>query len=613
MKPPATSAAKTETPTEFLKRQPEPLREFYSAIIHELPPEYRATTAGFQQRSQTGQRPTPFCTLFRVKALVRTPKVKLWSRVVELIDPDGELVECILSAGTITGKPRDAVAKLSDHGLQVHNDYHLRTIAQLIRNWPVPPAARLTLVDRVGWMPDRDAFVLTSGRVLTRKGTPKKYQFGGERSGEELGSLSRWRDNIAGLAIGNTNMVFGISLGFSTALLEFSELNTLIFHFFGKTSTGKTRVLLSALTVWPRTSKQAKTWAGTITGLEAEIAKSSGILMGLDELLHDATPELHAVIYRISNNNSKAKGKKEGGAQDRDNWSSGVISSGEYSFVDTLRKLGGIPTGGQGVRMLDIPAIGHHGIFDNLHGSTTGEDFVHRLDKSLRTNWGHAGAAFVERLLELEVEALRANLDADLRRHEIALQQHLSVIAGDEKSNEILRVLRSFALVATAGEWASDWGLTGWETGEAYAAVQRIAERWLDGRGRLPFEQSQTLKKVQEYLTVNEHRFTPLSDAGSRPDYGNGGPVYQDETFIYLLPAALSYMARKLEITKTKQVLDALTEGGFLETGGEDKSRQFKLPAVVPNRPRAYRIRRTILDFEGEDDTSSNHPKGPEE
>lgn len=603
----------TETHAEFLERQPEPLRKFYSAIVAELPTGYKATTAGFEKKLGGGQKMTPFCTLFRVKALVRTPKSQLWSRVVELIDPTGALVECIISAGTLTGKPRDAVAQLADKGLQVYNDYEIRTIAQLIRNWTVPSEAYLTLVDRVGWTQDRDAFIMTSGRVLTRKGSAPRYRFGGEPSGTEIGSLALWRDHSAALAVGNTNMVFGISLGFSTALLEFSlgflEPETLIYHLYAKTSRGKTRTLRTAMTVWPRLGEKDKTWAGTITGLEAEIAQSHSILMGLDELRGDATPDLPALIYRFANGSGKARGRKEGGAKERETWLTAVLSTGEHSFVEAVRKLGSMPTGGQGVRMLDIPATGQYGVFDALHGSETSDAFVARLDKAIRKAWGPAGAAFVEKLLELEEATLRDTLETDVRRYEAALQQHLGVIPGDEKTSEIRRVLRSYALVATAGEWASDWGLTGWESGAAHAATQTIAERWLHGRGRLPFEQTQTLKKVQEYLTVNEHRFIPLSDARKRPDHGAVGPVYQDDTFIYLLPAALAEMARELHITKTDEVLEALAEGGFLESGGEKNSLQKRLPSVVPNRPRAYRIRRTILNFEGGREASSDQPE----
>lgn len=39
---------KTETHAEFLERQPELLRKFYTAIAAELPAGYKATTAGFE-------------------------------------------------------------------------------------------------------------------------------------------------------------------------------------------------------------------------------------------------------------------------------------------------------------------------------------------------------------------------------------------------------------------------------------------------------------------------------------------------------------------------------------------------------------------------------------
>ena len=612
MKPLAVPPVKGITRAEFLERQPEHLREFYAAIFNALPPQFRLSQAGIAHKPPVGQTSLPFCSPFRVKALVEASKSKHWSRVVELLNPKGELVECIIAEGSLTGRPRDAIATLSNHGLQVHNEYQIRAILDLVRNWPVPSEAYLTLVDRVGWTQERDAFILTSGRVITRKGEAARYRFGGEPSGKEIGSLALWRDHIAALAVGNTTMVFGISLGLSTTLLEFTELDTSIYHLYAKTSEGKTRTLRTALTVWPKIGDKEKTWAGTINGLEAEIATSHSILMGLDELRGDATPDLPALIYRFANGASKARGRKEGGAKERETWRTAVLSTGEISFVDVVSKLGGMPTGGQGVRMLDIPATGQYGVFDALHGSETSDDFVARLDKAIRRAWGPAGAAFVENLLELDEDALRDALETDIRRHEIALQQHLGVVAGDEKTTEIRRVLRSFALVATAGEWASDWGLTGWETGAAYAAAQTIAKRWLHGRGTLPFEHSTNLKKLREYLTLNEQRFAALAASGDLVSHATQGPGFRDETFFYLLPGTLSDLARQFDTT-TNKLLEALLEGRFLERGGEGKSLQFRLPSLVPGRPRAYRLRRTILDFEGHQAASSDQPEEEQE
>jgi len=598
MKTPATSAAKTETHAEFLERQPEPLREFYSAIVRELPPEYKATTAGFQQRSQAGQRPTPFCTLFRVKAMVRTPKSKLWSLVVELIDPDGELVECILSAGTITGKPRDAVAKLSDHGLQVHNDYHLRTIAQLVRNWPVPPAARQTLIDRVGWTQDKAVFVLTSGHVLSPKGGSANYRFAGEANGEIIGDLMKWSKGVAALANGNTNMVFGIALGFSTALVPFTNLNTLIFHIFRRTSQGKTLVLRTGLSVWPKVGEEIKTWEGTGNGLEGEIAKSHSILLALDELRAEATPELPEVVYKFGNSSTKARGKKEGGSEDRGNWKNNVFSGGEYSFVETMKQLGATPTGGQRVRMLDIPAKGEYGVFDFLHGFDTSDAFVSQLERALDEASGPPGVEFVEQILEMTQDDLKKALDRDHTTHTQDLNEHLGIVSGDDKTSEIRRVIKSYALISTAGEWATRWGLTGWEPGTASAAVKTVAHRWLEEYLRMPAHHSEELEKVRDFIAENEGRFIKLVSGPVVPSEDTLG--YQDDEFFYVLPPTF------VGLTKAKnKTLSALTDSGYLEKGGEDKSLQTRLPSAVPRRPRAYRIRRSILEFQSNTETTT--------
>lgn len=606
LKPLNTGRPQNVSLDNFLARLPEHQREFYADIFQALPQNYRLSIKGFAFSTGSHQQSIPFCSPFRVKELVQTPSTKNWSRVVELLNPAGELVDCTLSEGKLTGKPREAIALLSDRGLRVFDDYHIRTILELVRNWEVPSAAHLVLIEQVGWVPDRDAFVMTSGRVIRPPGASSKYSFGGDKSGKEIGDLELWRDHVASLAPGNPNLVFGIALGFSSALMPFTELNTIIFHFFGRTTRGKTRVLRVALSVWPRIGSKDKTWEGTANGLEGEIAKSHSILMGLDELRADATPDLPAIIYKFANGSTKARGKKEGGVHDRITWNTAVISTGEDSFAETVQTLGVLPTGGQSVRMLDIPAEGIYGVFDDLHGFDTSDDFIFQLDEVVNMASGPAGAAFVEQLLTLNHKEQEKALKANRRAHIDALQQHLGVVPGDDKTAEIRRVITSFALVALAGEWATEWGLTGWKPGTASEAVKKVARRWLDNRLRMPIGQAEEIKKVRDYLVANDTHFMMLSDVQIKSAVAVQG--YQDDAFFYVLPTTLTDLIGD----KTK-VLNALIDGGYLEKGGEDKSLQFRLPAVVPSRPRAYRIRRTILDFEGEDDSPSNNPKGPEE
>jgi putative DNA primase/helicase len=570
--------------------QPDALDAFYQAVEGGLSASFTLTRNCIVKKDSGAT----ICSAFQVKALVRSQTTQNWSRLVELVNPIGELVECTIPEGKLTGKPREAIALLSDRGLRVFDEYYIREILQLVGNWPVKPEAHLTQIEQIGWVPERDAFILTSGRVLGKPDAGLRYSFGGTQSGKEIGDLDRWHKGVASLAVGNPNLIFAISLGFSTALMPFTDLNTTIFHLFGRTTKGKTRVLRAALSVWPRVGTKEKTWEGTANGLEGEIAKSHSTLMGLDELRADATPDLPAIIYKFANGSTKARGKKEGGVQDRASWNTAVLSTGEQSFVEAIKSLRTLPTGGQGVRMLDIPAEGEFGVFDALHGCETSDDFVRALDKAVKQSAGPAGAAFVDHLLRLSADDLEDRIENSSNSHAQSLQKHLGIIAGDDKTAEIRRVITSFALVAAAGEWASEMGLTGWEQGMALHAVQVIAARWLEARTKAPVDQPEDIERLRDYLGENPARFIPISEARSSLMTDILG--YQDEAFFYLLPAPfVTLMSGKVRVYA---LLNALSQVGLLASGGEEKSMQFRLPSSVPGRPRAYRVRRSILTFE---------------
>lgn len=583
-------------PSEFLQRLPEHQRQFYAALLRELPTKFVVTTRGIAPKHGYYSA-EPFCSAFRVKERVETPATKTWSRIVELIDPRGEIVECIVPDGKLLGKPREAIAMLSDRGLWVVNDDFIRETLDLVRNWPVPAQAQRLLIDGVGWTPDHDAFILTSGRVISRTTNSTKYRFSGAPKGKDIGTLEKWRNGVSTLAIGNANMTFAIALGFSSALMAFTDLNTSIFHFFGKTSRGKTRILRTALSVWPRIGEKDKTWDGTINGLEGEIADSNGTLMGLDELREEAVPDLPGVIYRLGNGAGKGRADKEGRASDRATWSTAVVSTGEFSFADIVKKLGKIATGGQGVRMLDIPAEGVFGVFDELHDAETADAFLLKLDTAIRKASGPAGAAFIERLLAYATEDLKDRLSADVQSSVRLLQEHLGIRSGDEKTAEIRRVLGSFAVVSVAGEWATVWGLTGWEPGLATEAVKAIASRWLDARGRMPLDQSKSVEHMRDYLAAHETQFVQVSEVRSNVSIPCDPPGFQDELYFYILPSTIAKIGE--DKAKCTAMMTAILDAGYLEKGSEKNSLQFKMNPIAGHRPRVYRIHRAILEFDG--------------
>lgn len=589
------------TREHFLATKPAHQRVFFGNLLEDLPSGYVLTSVGIAQKVSNSPQPVlPFCSPFRVAALVRQRSSGNWSRLIELIDPDGAIVECIVPSGKLDGKPREAISLLSDAGLMVFEDMHLATILHLIRNWPA--TARLNLVEKVGWTADRDAFMLPSGRMIARGQAAGHYRLDGRPTGREIGNLTAWQNGVASLALGNCNLVFAISLGLSTPLLEMTELDSLIYHLYGRTSRGKTRALRCALSVWPKVGDKDKTWHATINGLEGEIARSNGILMGLDELPKAASPELGDIIYRLANGGGKGRAEQEGSPRARANWRTAVISTGEYSVVETLKRIGLTPTGGQGVRMLDIPAIGAHGIFDDMRGYADSDAFVRALDGAIARAAGPAGVAFVERLMALE--APKDEIEVAVRDQAAPLLERLGLIPGDPETSEIRRVVENFALIAVAGEWASAWGITGWPQGIASEAVGSIAQRWLAERGRMPLDQRQAVEKVRDHLATLEQAFVPLNAAKTIPEGQVWPPGFSDDTSFYVLNATLADIATKAAKQDGRDnvasLLEALEAADFLQPGGEKTGKQVRLPAIGKQRPRAYRIRRTILDFKAD-------------
>lgn len=615
------SGASSATPRRAAKQQlafiedlPEHLRLFYKDVAHALMDRYALSKKGIGFKGTGTVVVPPFCSPFRVTSLVRDSNSDNWARVIEVVNPDAKIFECVVPDETFERNPRNVLAIMAKRGFRVFNEKHAITIRQIIRNWDVPADKRRVLIGKIGWTANHDAFITSSGGVITRNDETPQYHFAGDIDGKDAGDLKAWREGVAALAAGNTNLVFAIALGFSTALLPFTDLASLIFHLFGQTSKGKTRVLRAGLTVWPKIGENDKTWSATINGLEGEVARSNHILFGLDELPKDAPAELGNMIYTIANSAGKVRGKIDGSAKKRATWNTFVISTGEHSMITTLSKLGNIATGGQGVRMLDIPVDGSYGAFDYLHGHATSDAFVRALDVAIRDASGPAGAEFIQNLIRIPLEELTVSLKNASEQQAKALYAHFGVIAGDEKTREIRRVLDAFALIAVAGEKATEFGLTGWMQGTASDAVKTIAQRWLDRRGTMALDKRESIKLISDYLTENELRFVPIGEAKPVLSDQEWPPGYQDEEYFYVLPSTMSKIY--IEKSKLPVSLNHLVEEDYLFKGGERSSMQFKMKQIGAHRPRAYRIRRSILDFNASIDNASattrETPKGQE-
>ena len=126
--------------------------------------------------------------------------------------------------------------------------------------------------------------------------------------------------------------------------------------------------------------------------------------------------------------------------------------------------------------MADFPAEvdSERGIFETLHEFSDGHTLASYLKGAVRKTYGAPGRAWLE-YLTAHTEGLARTLRERMERAE-------GVMVPELASGQVKRVGRRFALVAAAGEMATDAGFTGWPAGTATAAAHRCFNDWYEAR-----------------------------------------------------------------------------------------------------------------------------------
>ena len=87
-----------------------------------------------------------------------------------------------------------------------------------------------------------------------------------------------------------------------------------------------------------------------------------------------------------------------------------------------------------------------------------------------------------------------------------------------DASGQVERSAKRFGLIATAGELATEFGITGWLPGTASAAAASAFKKWVEvrgGDGKEPAEDRAAIRQVTELIVrYGESRFDELDERG---------------------------------------------------------------------------------------------------
>jgi len=430
-----------------------------------------------------------------------------------------------------------------------------------------PPKHRMRCALQVGWC--EGSFVLPDA-VIGPKAAGVIFQ-SGERGHDEhttAGNLADWQKHIAALAVGNPWLSLALSAAFAGPMLARCNAEGGGVHFVGDSSTGKTTAIEAACSIWGGPNFK-RSWRATANGMEGAAALFNDCLLALDEISECDPKEVGAIVYALGNGRGKQRASRTGQARGVTRWRCVVLSSGERTIATTMQEGGHRAKAGQSVRLLDIPAARAYGAWDTLHHFESGTALSDALKREASHHYGHAGRAFLEKLTRDE-------------RDFCALLERIKGLpdfAAGEGEGQDKRAAGRFALMALAGEVATEYGLTGWPEGEAVKAAAAGFKAWQTLRGRGNDERRQILERVTDFIERHgDSRFSDVDNDHETQVRDRAG-WWRDSmgSREYLFTAA--GLRESLKGFDFGQALDALQDSGV-----------FCAPGANGERAKPYRI-----------------------
>lgn len=492
----------------------------------------------------------PACSPLLVNAITRNKDGNDWGKLLIFIDPEGQIKQYHMASS----KNQNVIISdlvhrglvLSSHGRSRH------LLAQYLRS---APSQNMMLSSAMpGWV--KSSFVLPYGSF-----GPDEVVFSGDPN-IGFGTQGNWKSNVGKFCRGNSRLVFAASVAFAAPLMRVVGIEGGGFHFRGLSSKGKTTALQVAASVCgkvataPGEDSYLLNWKSTANSFEEVAQAHNDCVMVIDELGQADPKSVGDICYMLANGQGKARM-----GQAKRSWRVLFITSGEISLAEHMSKAGVETMIGQEVRLLEIATdVTQEGLFENIHGSQTPAEFSNRM-KAATAN--HYGVPFKKLLSHLtaNTEAVEASCRAYMESFVKAVMPH-------NATGVVPRAALRFALVAAAGEIATELKLTGWRKGESFRAAKKCFASWMEHRKKFD-PVAMAVDRVQKFIVENNARFELV---GGNVHLNGIKVGYQKKNKFLILPDVFRDFV--CAGTNPETVADALKRAGFLETSGPNRKKK---------------------------------------
>ena len=422
--------------------------------------------------------PLFLCSPLKILAASRDTQSREWGRLLEFTDLDGNRKLWAMPVRLLGGSRGDELrGELLAAGLpyiasepKARNkliEYLMRSVGR----------DRVRCVSRTGW--HGNVFVMPAESFGDNDA--ERFYFQSESMDasayETAGELDGWTAQVGTECGQHRRLVLAISAAFAGPLIALAGAESGGFHFVGGSSSGKTTALKLASSVWGNPASYWRQWRTTDNGLEAVAEDFTDSLMALDEIAQADAKSIGEMAYMLANGRGKQRAGRSGGARAVKSWRVMLLSTGEVGTATMLNDAGQKKRGGHDVRLVEVPADAGKGcgVFDSMGNHASTRELVAHLIGAAAANYGHAGPAFVRRLVDDPVQMGLQVRDgiADFSSHHVPANA----------DGQVYRVAARFGLVMMAGRLATEFGLTGWHYDTAEQAAGDAFAMWLDRRG----------------------------------------------------------------------------------------------------------------------------------
>jgi putative DNA primase/helicase len=277
-------------------------------------------------------------------------------------------------------------------------------------------------------------------------------------------------------------------------------------------------------------------------------------------------------------------------------WRTLILSTGEETPEDKIKQAGQEANAGVTVRLASIPAVaGKLGVFDTIHEFASAKELADHLRSASRKYYGTALRAFITEYIGRK----DAYNETIIERCNTFMQRHLK---GKDAAGQAWSVCHRFALVAVAGELATEFGILPWDKGDATRAADTCFAAWSEERGHLGLaEEEKIITAFRTYIGAYQmSRFLDLDDRDARIVTEMVGYKRSEvgRTDFYILPEQMSKVLPGMNVKNAMKMMDAQ---GFLVREKRRETQKYRLKPLrngMDEMILTYRISGAILTGE---------------